>query len=147
MKLRWLGIVVVGLLLAADDAKKADKAAKQIDGKWQGVSMEQDGNKNEDASNLTVIIHDGKYEVKMGDEQVGKGKLKVHADKKPHALDIMVEEGDNAGQTELGIYEVKKGTLKICFARPDNPRPKEFSAKEGSGHTFVVLKRIKDKKS
>ena len=144
MKLGWLGLIVVGLLLAADDAKKTSKAAKQIEGKWQGVSLEQDGNKNEDAKNLTVTIRDGKYEVKMGDERIGKGMLKIDAAKKPHGLmDIMVEEGDNAGQTQLGIYEVRRGRLKICFAPPDKPRPSEFSAKEGSGNTLVVLKRVK----
>lgn len=147
MKLWWLGLVVVGLLLAADDAKKTDKTAKQIEGKWQGVSLEQDGNKNEDAKDFIATIHDGRYEVKRGDELTSKGKVKLDTAKKPHTMDIMVEEGDAAGQTELGIYEVKKGRLRICYARPDKPRPTEFTAKEGSGNTLVVLKRIKDKKS
>jgi uncharacterized protein (TIGR03067 family) len=143
MKLRLLGLIAVGLLLAADDTKKADEAAKQIEGAWQGVSLEQDGNKNDDANNFTVKIKEGKYEVKMGDDTTGKGKLTLDPTKKPHALDIMVEEGANSGQTQLGIYEVKDDMLKICFAVPDKPRPTEFSAKEGSGNTLVVLKRRK----
>ncbi len=143
MKLRLMGLIVVSLSLAADDTKKADEAAKQIEGAWQGVSLEQDGNKNDDADNITVEIKGGKYEVKMGDETTGKGKLKLDPAKKPHAMDIMVEEGANSGQTQLGIYEVKDGMLKICFAQADKPRPTEFSAKEGSSNTLVVLKRRK----
>lgn len=143
MKLPLLALIVVSLSLAADDTKKADESAKKIEGVWQGVSLEQDGNKNDDANNLTVEIKDGKYEVKMGDETTGKGKLKLDPTKKPHALDIEVEEGANSGQTQLGIYEVEDGMLKICFAQADKPRPKEFSAKEGSGNTLVVLKRRK----
>lgn len=143
MKVRLLGLIVVSLLVAADDTKKADEAAKQIEGAWQGVSLEQDGNKNDDADNFTVKIKDGKYEAKIGDEATGKGRLKLDPTKKPHAMDIMVEEGANSGETQLGIYEVKDGILKICFAKPDKPRPTEFSAKEGSGNTLVVLKRRK----
>jgi uncharacterized protein (TIGR03067 family) len=143
MKTRLLGLLVVSMLLAADEPKSADEAAKQIEGVWQGVSLEQDGNKNDDADKITVTIKDGKYEVKLGDETTGKGKLKLDATKKPHAMDIMVEEGAGSGETQLGIYEVKDGMLKICFAKPDKPRPAEFSAKEGSGNTFIVLKRRK----
>ncbi len=143
MKLRVLGLLVVSLLLAADDTKKADEAAKKIEGDWQGVSLEQDGNKNDDADNFTVKIKDGKYELKIGDEATGKGKLKLDPTKKPHAMDILVEEGAASGQTQLGIYEIKDGMLKVCFAQPDKPRPTEFSAKEGSGNTLIVLKRRK----
>jgi uncharacterized protein (TIGR03067 family) len=143
MKLRLLGLLVVSLLLAADDTQKADKAAKQIEGVWQAVSLEQDGNKNDEANNFTVKIEDGKYEAKMGEETTSKGELKLDPTKKPHAMDIMVEEGANSGQTQLGIYEVKDGNLKICFAQADKPRPTEFSAKEGSGNTLIVLKRRK----
>jgi hypothetical protein len=55
----------------------------------------------------------------------------------------VVAEGDSAGETRLGIYGMKKGGLKICFAQPDKPRPTAFSAKEGSGNTLVILKRPK----
>ena len=55
----------------------------------------------------------------------------------------MVEEGAASGETQLGIYEIKDDMLKICFAKPDKPRPTEFSAEEGSGNTLVVLKRLK----
>jgi uncharacterized protein (TIGR03067 family) len=143
MKIRLLGLIVASLLLAADDTKEADEAAKQIEGAWQGVSLEQDGNKNDDADKFTVKIKDGKYEVKRGDETTGKGKLKLDPTKNPHAMDIMIEEGAGSGETELGIYEVKDSMLKTCFAKPDKPRPTQFSAKEGSGNTLIVLKRRK----
>jgi uncharacterized protein (TIGR03067 family) len=58
-------------------------------------------------------------------------------------LDIMVEQGANSGETQLGIYAVKDGMVKICFGQPDKPRSTEFSSKEGSGNTLVVLERRK----
>jgi hypothetical protein len=65
MKIRLLGLLAVSLLLAADDAKKADEAARQIEGVWQGVSLEQDGNKNDDADRITVTIKEGKAQVNI----------------------------------------------------------------------------------
>ncbi len=99
---RLLGLFVVGLLLAADDGKNADKAAKQIEATWQVVSQERDGNKNEDAESLTVTIKDGKYEVKRGDESVGKGKVKVDATKKPHTLVSWSRKGTTPARPSSG---------------------------------------------
>ena len=33
--------------------------------------------------------------------------------------------------------------LKVCFVQPDKPRSTEFSAKEGSCNTLIVLERRK----
>ena len=41
----------------------------------------------------------------------------------------------------LGIYEVNGDTWKHCFAL--DKRPTEFGSKEGSGVTYIVLKRVK----
>jgi hypothetical protein len=35
--------------------------------------------------------------------------------------------------------------LKICLARPEKDRPKDFTAPRDSGHSLVVLKRARDK--
>jgi uncharacterized protein (TIGR03067 family) len=142
MKLRLLGVLVIGLLVGADDAKKD---LKKFDGSWTGVSIVRDGNaaSEDDAKNVVVSFKDGKYEVKQGDQNVGKGTIKVDTSKTPHQVDIMVEEGENAGQTELGICEVKDDNLKICFADPGKPRPTEFKSEAGSGNHYVVMKKSK----
>jgi uncharacterized protein (TIGR03067 family) len=142
MKLRVLGLLVIGLLVGADDAKKD---AKKIDGSWTGVSIVRDGNAmpEDEAKNVLVTFKDGKYEVKQGGQMIGKGTIKVDTSKTPYQVEIMVEEGENAGQTELGICEVKDDSMKICFADPGKPRPTEFESKAGSGNHFVTMKRSK----
>jgi Leucine-rich repeat (LRR) protein len=48
-----------------------------------------------------------------------------------------------------GIFEInrhaddhKKDTLRWCFSKPGNPRPKSFEVPEGSGQTLVELQRF-----
>jgi hypothetical protein len=43
--------------------------------------------------------------------------------------------------TALGMYQVDGDTWKHCFALGN--RPTEFGSKEGSGVTYIVLKRVK----
>src|SRR5262249_6605383 len=63
------------------------------------------------------------------------GTVKVDPTKKPPTIDLTVD-----GKTALGIYELDKGTLKMCTAEPGEPRPKDFKS-EGDKQMLVVLKR------
>ena len=42
-----------------------------------------------------------------------------------------------------GIFELTDDQLRYCVAAPGKPRPTEFSAPKGSGHTLVTLKPVK----
>ncbi len=68
-------------------------------------------------------------------------KYTVDPTKKPKAIDYTMTEGTTKGKTHLGIYEVNGDMVKFCFAAPDQDRPTEFTAKEGSGWTLSVWKR------
>jgi uncharacterized protein (TIGR03067 family) len=67
-----------------------------------------------------------------------KGSVKIDASKSPRAADWSIEGLD---MTALGIYQVDGDTWKHCFAL--GKRPTEFGSKEGSGVTYIVLKRVK----
>jgi hypothetical protein len=46
------------------------------------------------------------------------------------------------------LYELKGDELRLCQHTPDDkrtvwPRPAEFSARPGSGHTITTLRRVK----
>ena len=55
---------------------------------------------------------------------------------------VDVEFGD--GKVGKGIYELKGDTLKVAHgSKPDSPRPKDFTSKEGSGVLVAEFKRAK----
>lgn len=45
--------------------------------------------------------------------------------------------------TIQGIYELDKGTLKICVGLDGKKRPTEFTSTENSGTSLLVLEREK----
>jgi uncharacterized protein (TIGR03067 family) len=136
--------LTVGFLIAAD-AKDDDakKELKKLEGNWQVISMEIDGQKmpEEDAKQYTVLIKGDKYTLKMQDNPINQGTIKVDPTKKPKTIDITPTDGDNSGKTMLGIYEQDGDTQKTCYTQPDKPRPTKFSS-EG-GNTLIVYKKMK----
>jgi uncharacterized protein (TIGR03067 family) len=144
MQMRWVFAVVPVLLLGADSAKDtaAKKELEKFQGTWQLVSAETDGKKApEDRVKQTrVVIKGSKHTVYFGDKAV------VH--EIPFALDPTtapksVTDTLPDGQTIKSIYELDGDTLRSCAAAIGKDRPKEFSAKEGTGQTLRVFKRVK----
>ncbi len=131
-------LLVVAGTLRADDA---DKDLKKLVGTWQEVSNTSDGKERPaaDVKSATVVIHaDGTWEALKDGTVYLKGSVKLDPSKKPRAAEWTVEGFD---MPALGIYEVKGDTWKHCFAL--GKRPSEFGSKEGSGVTYIVLKRVK----
>lgn len=143
-----LGVVGQCLARAGDDAK--DEAIKKnwklYDGTWPVVSLNVDGNEvpEEDARKIVVVNKtDGSWSIQVDGKEVAKGSSEIDPTKKPKTIDIKTTEGSSVGKTALGIYEINKDTRKVCYGKPDEARPTEFSSKPGSGHTLVTLKREK----
>jgi uncharacterized protein (TIGR03067 family) len=144
--------VVVGVaglrLLRADDAndEAIKKDRKLYEGTWRVVSLEVDGNKvaDEDAKKIVVVNKaDGSWSIRVDGKEVAKGTSKLDPTKKPKSIDLTATEGDAAGKTALGIYEIDKDNRKVCIAQPGKDRPTEFSSKAGTGHILATFKREK----
>jgi len=146
-----LGIAVllggVGLAAAADAKEEAVKKELQaLKGTWRPVSREVDGVKTSEEELKDVIIRRdeaGMFSVRLGDQVIIEGTIKIDPAKKPKTVDTTYSTGENKGKVAKGIYEIDGDTYRLCFAQPGSERPKEFSAKAGSGNTLIVYKREK----
>ena len=124
------------------------KELKAMAGTWRPVSAENNGFKvPEDHLKDTrrVLDADGKWSMRQGDKTVVEWKVKsLDPTKTPKAIDIEVASGEHKGVVYLGIYDLDRDTLRICFAMPDRPvRPTEFSAGKGSVRALSEFKREK----
>lgn len=135
--MRLLLVLSLGLLLAAEDAKNDMKA---FEGTWLLVSGEHDGKKESDEfhKNSRLEVKGDKHTIKLGDV-THKASHKLDTSKKPKTIDITRDDGVKIE----AIYELSGDTFKICLPAKGKGRPKEFSAKEGSGQTLHVWKRDK----
>ena len=70
------------------------------------------------------------------DWPIGKGTFKIDPAAMPKAIDS--SPAADPSKPILGIYEFDGDTLRVCNAPPGKPRPSDFEAKAGSGHTLTV---------
>lgn len=152
-----LGLVtVMGLASAGStgsapvsDSPRSD--VDQLQGKWQLVYQEMDGKKLPDEKQAQVFhgmmvfagdkIH---YLVELPGFDF-RFSYRLHPDQQPKGIDLTLTEtsdGKTQGQTILGIYRLKAGTLKICHSKTN--RPSDFAAGKGSRQVLIVLKRAPD---
>src|SRR5215208_667106 len=113
--------VVFATLLPAGDAKDEaiKKDRKNYEGTWQVVSLVVEGNKagEEDARKITVInAADGKWTIQAEGKVVARGTSVIDPTKKLKTVDLTVAEGEDKGETALGIYEFSDDTRKVCLA-------------------------------
>jgi uncharacterized protein (TIGR03067 family) len=143
MKRTALMLLAVGLLIAADDKDAAKQDLDKLQGEWTLESGERDGQAipEEFVKSLKRVIKDNTSVVSRDGEALSKSTFKLDPTKKPKAIDITLEQEKD--KPILGIYELDGDTFKICYGQPGGERPKEFSAKAGSGNTNSGWKRAK----
>ncbi len=92
---------------------------------------------------VLVTITDDKYVQTVNGQVVEKGSFKIDETKKPFGLDILIVEGDEAGQKQLAIFELDATgkTMKVAISQPGAPvRPSGFAVAEGV-ETLVFAKK------
>jgi len=112
-----------------------------LQGTWNIVSMEMDGQKMSGAGARIVVRGNRFTTIAMG--ATYEGTVAIHQTTMPKSFDLHFEEGPEKGSTSLGIYELDSDTWKICLTTRGNERPKEFAAPPGTGIALETLVRGK----
>jgi uncharacterized protein (TIGR03067 family) len=130
----------------ADEA--VDKEMKRMDGEWQMVSGEREGNAfpNEVVKSAKRVTKDGETSTEFNGTLALKAKFKVDLSKNPKSIDYEITDGPQKGKAMIGIYELKGDDFKACMVMSDQKRPTDFTTKEGDGRTLTVWKRVKKDK-
>ena len=135
-------------IAAADD--KTAKDTKELQGSWQAVSLEANGEARPDdeAKELQIVFKgDEIFAVKPTGEEPHL-KFKLDPGKTPKAIDLIHIEGSDKGKTAAGIYCLKDGRLRVCiniFGQDTTQRPKQFKTQAGTGVGAGIFERAKQK--
>jgi uncharacterized protein (TIGR03067 family) len=139
----------LGLLAAAALGTPAPKldpvkdALRALKGDWEVVSRVENGTPAAGGDRLLTFDSE-KYTLRMAGNVVAEATIKVTPTDKPAGMDLtFTYEGPNKGKTQHLIYKIEGDTITFCVAPMGQPRPAEFSSKEGSGLTLSTYKRQK----
>jgi uncharacterized protein (TIGR03067 family) len=139
MKKALLGVVVVGLVLAADDKK--DDVKDKLKGTWTIVSMEVGGKKApEELIKGQTITFDADKMTHKEKDRTDPATYKIDAAQKPGHLDMTPTEGPDKGKTVKMIFEIDGETLRIAGKMKPEERPASFDDKDAM---VITLKREK----
>jgi uncharacterized protein (TIGR03067 family) len=111
---------------------------KTIQGAWQVVSAQVNGEPSDEMANAVVTIRNDAWKLVNGDSN-DSGKFKIDPSKKPKQMDITRDEGQNLP----AIYEVDAETLRVCYGL-EGERPTDFKTSSGSDRALITYKRKKD---
>ena len=141
MKPLWLALGCLILLGAApqDDIKK--ELAK-FEGTWQPFYVEMDGKEFKGDIKEHRLVVAGKFFTFTGDGKM-EGTITIDPSKKPPTIDTETTSGDHKGTKMVGIYEISKDRLMVCYIAAPGELPTEFRTKEKSGLFIVMYKRLK----
>jgi uncharacterized protein (TIGR03067 family) len=131
-------VLTIGLR-AQTPSPELSKELKALQGTWvlttaDGQSM--DGG----ATEIDLAVTGDKYTQTANGQVVERGSIKVDGSKNPIAIDLMIQEGDDANKTQLGVLQIGENTITCKLASPGTTeRPKDFVPTDGS-FTFTARK-------
>jgi len=150
MRMQLVAALAVGLLVGAGGGQRdaGKEELKKFQGTWQFQSIEQDGTAvpPDVVKKRTIIFQDDRFTVKEGDKVFQAGSHRLDPTKTPKTVDAKVTEGEDKGNTMLGIYEIQGDTLRVCFDPKGKKRPTEFKSPAGSGIFLATFQREKPSK-
>jgi uncharacterized protein (TIGR03067 family) len=137
-------VLLTAALLGGGDPAPTD--LDRLQGTWALVSMETEGHDvaPDDFKNWTAAYEQNRVVLRDGDRVRRRGIVTLNSGRKPKAINTWDQDGPYEDQTVPGIYELEGDTLKLCFARPGQERPKEFTTKSGTAFLFCIYKKQKN---
>lgn len=131
-----LALVIVA---STAPAEPSDADVKQLDGRWQFVSLACNGQQAPAAGLADAQVAFGGgymiYSTQMSGRPVRVTfEIAVNGLAEPRQIDLAPLVGKQQGRPCRELYEVSDDTMTLCVPdRPDLPRPESFQSRPGSG--------------
>lgn len=138
MKLAALALSLV-VLVPPQAAPKDDlkQAMDRFQGSWLIATF--NGQTVPPEAEMYLAFKDDKYEQWAGNEVVERGSFKLDPKVTPMAIDLIIAEGPDAGNTQLGVVQFDGDTMTIGLATPGGTKRPTLDQAE----VWSTLKKVK----
>jgi uncharacterized protein (TIGR03067 family) len=121
-------VVSVASVGLCADPPKENLAA--LNGRWICNSAMKGGEALPDniGKSSGLVLFNGQYTAIVGGDR-DEGTYKIDESANPKAITFVATKGPNQGKTIQGIYELDKGSLRICSDLSGKTRPTKFESK------------------
>ena len=137
-----LGILALSLMFVLPGQTAQEDTRKELEklqGKWAIATF--NGQEVPSEAQLFLVFNSDKYEQWNNGSVDERGTIKVDPKTKPMSIDLLITEGNDAGKTQPGVYELTDSTtLWLGLTAPGNTtRPSAIANAE----LQVVLRKTK----
>ncbi len=144
-----LALLFVPATIAFAGEKSGD-VAKSLQGTWQAVYLETNGEKSSDdqVKDLKIVFQGDLVFSLKPDGENPKVKFRLDTSKNPHTIDLIPTDEKAPTMLATGIFALEDGKLKLCvnlFGKDTTKRPTEFKTHsgDGTGIGYAILERVK----
>ena len=140
---RWRSLPSVSALGGRSLRVPPSADLEKQQGTWTAISFRRDGQETpkEIVRTITRTVEGDHVVWKRNGKSFAGTALALDPHQDPRAIDVIADGGPTRGKRVLGIYKLENDRLTLCMADADQPRPREFKAEKGSGHTLMVFMR------
>jgi uncharacterized protein (TIGR03067 family) len=127
-------------LAAQAPTPELSKEMKSLQGSW--VITVANGQAVDNSSPEVVFTLTGdKYTQTANGQVVERGTMKLDSSKTPMAIDMFIQEGEDANKTQLGVIKIGQDTVTGKMAAAGaTERPKDFEPANDGSFSFTAKK-------
>lgn len=136
-------IVLFGTMALAIGQDTPNPDLEALQGTWKVVEAEVGGEPVEDPSleESTIVFEGTTVRVTGVQEEDFQAQVSLNSETSPRQIDVVMDVGEDQGETVRGIYKIENERATFCWAEPGQPRPESFSTEEGTGQRLIVVER------
>ncbi|MGJ5815169.1 TIGR03067 domain-containing protein [Paludibaculum fermentans] len=129
--------------IAVEPSPAENRPVTELDGGWRMVSGIVDGKELDPATAGFVkrVTEGGRTTISAGPQVMMQFEFSTDASAVPAAIDYRHVAGPIKGKTQLGIYVLEGGLLRVHMAAVGGARPVDFTPPPGGRASYTVWKR------
>lgn len=122
---------------------------QNIQGVWRGLAIEIKGDPltPPSARSMRIRFDKDSFTIQQEGRITTQGRYTIDPTHYPATIDLTITDTVqtvNTGAIVLGVYALEKDRLKLCTTKANGQdRPKRFTSKRGTAHTFFTFQKEK----